>query len=152
MRSEQEKESGLLREDMRLEILAQKNEITKELITNFRESLNEKFKVEEEKINECIQELARIEEAKLEKAVAEIGNQIASIREQMRNNENREKWGGSSNELKEKIEKIVMSQSEFRSEYVLFKDHVFKSILNSHSHEEELLKLRDKINTVSSLL
>lgn len=36
---------------MRLEILAQKNEITKELITNFRESLNEKFKVEEEKIN-----------------------------------------------------------------------------------------------------
>lgn len=152
MKGEQEKESGLLREDMRLEILAQKNEITKELITNFRESLNEKFKVEEEKINECIQELARIEEAKLEKAVAEIGNQIASIREQMRNNENREKWGGSSNELKEKIEKIVMSQSEFRSEYVLFKDHVFKSILNSHSHEEELLKLRDKINTVSSLL
>ena len=45
---------------MRLELLAQKNEITKELIANFRESLNEKFKVEEEKINECIQELARI--------------------------------------------------------------------------------------------
>lgn len=73
---------------MRLEILAQKNEITKELIANFRESLNEKFKVEEEKINECIQELARIEDAKLEKAVAEvnreIGNQIASVREYMR--------------------------------------------------------------------
>jgi predicted DNA-binding protein (UPF0278 family) len=74
---------------MRLEILAQKNDITKELIANFRESLNEKFKVEEEKINECIQELARIEETKLEKAVAEVNreicNQIASVREHMRN-------------------------------------------------------------------
>lgn len=70
----------------------------------------------------------------------------------MRNNENREKWGGSGNELKEKVEKIVIAQSEFRSEYVLFKDHVFKSILNAHSQEEELLKLKDKIQTVSSLL
>lgn len=40
-----------------------------------------------------------------------MGAQIASIREQMRSNENREKWGGSSNDLKEKVDKMMIAQS-----------------------------------------
>lgn len=54
--------------------------------------------------------------------------------------------------MRERLEKLNSVISEMRTEQLGFKDHVFKSILATHNHEEEMSKLKERIHQLSAII
>lgn len=60
------------KEEVRELFEKQKENVTNELLDNFRESLREKFELEERKMNECLEEMSKMQEIKMHKLVSEV--------------------------------------------------------------------------------
>jgi hypothetical protein len=85
-------------------------------------------------MNECLEEMSKMQEVKVHRIVSEVKAELQGLMHSLKE-EVRVSQSSVTLEMKERLEKLSKGLSDFQADNYNFKDHVFRSILNTQGSE-----------------